>query len=249
MDKQAAFREAMSNAGIDPPAEILSDGSLHRFHVSGDKPRSENGWYVFHDGDTTAGAFGCWKRGISETWSDREYRSLTTEEKEHYTKRMELIGRQRNAEQAERRAECIAKAESMLKAAHDVKADHAYLLKKNIKPYGARQLKDMLLIPSRKQKTLTGLQIIMPDGSKKFLTGTEKAGAYLPINGKGKTVYLVEGWATGCTIHELTCASVIVCFDCGNLEPVAIAIKKKRQVVVLKCPTKNKCNLFILKSA
>jgi len=84
----------------------------------------------------------------------------------------------------------------------------AYLIKKNVKPYEAKQLKDMLLIAVRVGKTLTGLQIIMPDGTKKFLTGTEKGGAYLAIPGTGKTVYLVEGWATGCTVHELTGAPV-----------------------------------------
>ena len=123
------------------------------------------------------------------------------------------------------RAACRTKARKMLEAANDVSADHAYLVKKGIKPYGARQLKDMLLIPVYKSKVLTGLQIIQPDGSKKFLTGTEKAGAYLAIKGKGRAIYLVEGWATGCTVHELTDATVIVCFDCGNLEAVAREIR------------------------
>lgn len=220
------FKQAMRSAGIEPPPEIIADGKLHRFTVADDKPRSENGWYIFHNGDLPAGAFGCWKRQVNETWNGREYRSLTADEKTCHNANMEAIKRQREQAQREVGAACIAKAESMLKAAGDVKANHAYLVRKNIKPYESRQLKDMLLIPVRKEKTLTGLQIIMPDGSKKFLTGTGKTGAYLAIPGTGKTVYLCEGWATGCTIHELTGAPVIVCFDCGNLEPVATAVKK-----------------------
>jgi putative DNA primase/helicase len=114
----------------------------------------------------------------------------------------------------------------MLAAAHDVSADLAYIVAHGITPYIARQLRDMLLIPVYKSKVLTGLQIITPE-SKKFLTGTEKAGAYLAIKGKSKTVYLLEGWADACKVHELTGATCIVCFDCNNLEVVAREIRSK----------------------
>lgn len=225
---QENFKLAMRNAGIEPPATIEADGKLHRFTVADDKPRSENGWYVFHgDGSLPAGAFGCWKRQVNETWSGKEYRTLTTEEKAAYSAKMEAIKQQREQEQIARRVECISKAQSMLKSAKEPDASHAYLTKKGIKPFGAKQLDDLLLVPIRKNKELTGLQIITQDGTKRFLSGTEKHGAYLAIAGNGDTVYLCEGWATGCTIHEATGATIIVCFDCGNLEPVAKEIKAK----------------------
>jgi len=52
------FEQAIRNSGIEPPAEIIPDGNIHRFHVAGDKPGSQNGWYALHQGDPASGAFG-----------------------------------------------------------------------------------------------------------------------------------------------------------------------------------------------
>ena len=46
-----AFRQAIQNTGIDPPAETIADGDLHRFGVK------KNCWYVLHADDLAAGAF------------------------------------------------------------------------------------------------------------------------------------------------------------------------------------------------
>ena len=77
------FRQAMRQAGISPPTTIYADGILHRFHVEGDKLRSENGWYVLHDsGSFQNAAFGWWKNpGESHNWTSREYKTFTDEEK------------------------------------------------------------------------------------------------------------------------------------------------------------------------
>ena len=43
------FYEVMRKSGIEPPTDIIADGTLHRFHIQGDKPRSGNGWYILHN--------------------------------------------------------------------------------------------------------------------------------------------------------------------------------------------------------
>jgi len=227
-DPAELFNEAMRNAGLDPADLPTADGIFHRFQDRQDKAGKKNGWYILHGDDLPAGVFGHWSLlPDGQRWQSKPDNTLTPQERNQIKERTEQSRAARDKARDEIRAACRAKAEKMLAAAHDVSADHAYLVKKNVKPYGARQLKDMLLIPVYKSKTLTGLQIITPDGVKKFLTATEKAGGYLAIKGKGKTVYLVEGWATGCTIHELTGATVIVCYDCQNLEAVANEIRSK----------------------
>ncbi|MBV5341836.1 MAG: DUF3987 domain-containing protein [Deltaproteobacteria bacterium] len=222
------FTQAMRNARLDPAEVPTADGTFHRFQDRQDKAGKKNGWYVLHVDALPAGMFGHWSLlPDGQRWQSKPDNTLTPKERNQIRERIEQLRTDRDKARDEVRSFCRNKAEKMLEAAHEVNADHPYLFKKNIKPYGAKQLKDMLIIPVRKGKTLTGLQIIMPDGSKKFLTGTEKAGAYLVINGKGKTVYLIEGWATGCTIHELTGATVIICYDCQNLEAVASEIRLK----------------------
>ncbi len=221
------FTEYMRSNGCDPEEPLIDDGILHA-HVRDrqDRPGKKDLWYILHGDDIPAGSFGHYSRlqdGIN--WQAKADNTLTTEQREQANKRRKEAQIERDKALQEVRAVCRTKAAKMLGSAHDAKADHPYPLKKNNKPYGAKQLRDMLLIPLYKSKILVGLQIIMSDGSKKFLTGTEKAGAYFVIKGNGKTVYLVEGWATGCTVHELTGATVIICFDCGNLLEVGKTIR------------------------
>src|SRR5262249_21292098 len=64
------LRAAMNAAGIEYTSEIYCDGKLHRFKAEGDHAR--NCWYVLYEGPPAAGVFGCWKRGLKETWCERD---------------------------------------------------------------------------------------------------------------------------------------------------------------------------------
>lgn len=223
------FTDAMRRTGIEPPADIQADGTLHRFHISGDKPRSENGWFVLHD-NPPAGAFGSWKhKDFSHTWSAKEYLSLTTEEKVRYKRNMEAQKQQREAEQVRIHAEARQKATDIWNHSEPAATDHAYLVKKQIKPHGLKQSKRALVCPVRNvNQELVGLQYINPDGSKRFLTGTPKKGSYHALGDRPKAeLYLCEGYATGATIHEATGQPVAVAFDSGNLQPVAEQLRNK----------------------
>ncbi len=227
------FAATMRSAGISPPGNICADGILHRFHVEGDRKQTTNGWYVLHD-DPLAGAFGNWKSGISETWSSKEHRTFTPEEKTQYRANMEAQKRQREAETAKIHAECRKKSKAIWEQAKQAPVDHPYLIRKKVKPHGLRLYKDSLLVPVRDGGgTIHGLQFIAPEkdtaGRDKFFkTGTLKEGHYFSIGGKPETVlYLAEGYATGATIHEATGEPVAICFDAGNLKPVAEVLRAK----------------------
>lgn len=227
-DPVELFTDAMRNAGLDP-AELPEANGVFHGHVQDrqDRPGKKNLWYILHSDGVPAGMFGHYVLlPDGQRWQAKPDNTLSPQERNQIKERIEQSRAARDKERDEVRAACRAKAEKMLAAAHDVSADLAYIKSHKITPYGAKQLRDMLLIPLYKQKALTGCQIITP-GGKKFLTGTEKAGAYLVIRGKGKTVYILEGWADACKVHELTGATCIVCFDCGNLEAVAREIRAK----------------------
>jgi putative DNA primase/helicase len=222
------FKRAMHDAGIEPPADIIADSELHRFTVPGDKSRSDNGWYCFHADEPAAGAFGCWKRGISGTWCSMEPSTMTATEKAGYSAKLEAMKRQREADRQAVQAECRKKSAELWQAAHDIDAEHLYIKAKQIKPYGVKQLKESLLVPVRNSAgNLNGLQFIGPDGVKKFKTGTAVAGCYLSIGKPNGKVLIAEGYATGATLHEVTGQAVAVAFDCGNLKPVAAALRAK----------------------
>lgn len=228
------FIEAMQQAGIAPPSNIQADGDLHRFHIEGDKPRSKNGWYVLHD-NPPAGAFGSWKLNVSETWNSKAYTTFTDAEKAQCRANMEAVKRQREEVQQRVHAECREKSEAIWKKSHSASKEHSYTLKKGLKDsYGVRKYRGSLVVPVRDGKgTLHGLQFILPEKDeagldKYFVTGTNKKGHYHSIGGKPESVlYLAEGYATAATIHEATGEPVAVCFDAGNLKPVAEVLRSK----------------------
>lgn len=212
--------EACNHTGVEYK-EVPLDGKWYTTPVTGKGGKNAAGRIkLFSDGQ--GGTVHNWVTGDKITfWYNTPAKQTTAQREE----RAARIAAEKQKEEV-RKAKCRAIAPKILKAATDADPNHPYLLKKQVKPHGIKQSGDRLLIPVKKGKILTGLQVIYPDGSKKFLTGTEKQGAYFPINGSKGTVYLCEGYATGATIHEATGATVLTCFDCGNLKPVALEARK-----------------------
>ena len=105
-DYKGEFLCAMRSAGIDTQEEIFADGILRRFRVDGDKAGTKNGWYVLHGDDLQHGRFGCHKRGIDETWSARDSKTFTPEEKAVFAAKMEESKKQRDEDLAKLNNEC-----------------------------------------------------------------------------------------------------------------------------------------------
>lgn len=224
MNNIEKFAAAMQESGIQPPRNIITDGKIHRVHVSGDKPGTENGWYVcFVSGTLAAGAYGCWKRGINEKWCNKSQGKLSTKENAAYQE----MQRKHDKEQERRHAECREKAKDIWKrATKEGVEDHPYAERKEVKPLNVRIDKnDDLLIPIRDtEKTLHGLQFISPDGTKKFMPGSAIKRNFFLLGKdpeKASALIICEGWATGCSVRQATKLPVVVAFNAGNLKPVA----------------------------
>ena len=226
MDHISAFRDAISAAGITPPDTIHDDGKRHRFSSNG-RPRDESGWYILHGDDRPAGAFGCWRSQISATWKhDQPRKEFSLEERKAWAERKRQVEQAREAEIAEAAAYAAKQAATEWASAGE--GAHPYLERKQIQLIGARVQKDVLLVPMKHSaRELVGLQRIYPDGSKRFIKGTPKAGAYTTLGTTARTgtVVICEGYATGVSIHMATGFCTVVAFDCGNLEAVARKIR------------------------
>jgi putative DNA primase/helicase len=223
------FREAMRRISVEPPSEIIADGKLHRFYVHGDKPKSLNGWYILHGDDPPAGQFGCWKRGISESWCAKEYRTLTPEEKARYAANMGAAKKAREAELAKIQADCRKWCADAWEKCRDATNERPYLVRKRVNAYGLRLLREMLLVPVQDMAgTIHGLQFIQNDGSKRFKTGTAKEGHFYPIGEMTDDIAVIcEGYATGASIYQATGHMVFIAFDAGNLLSVSREVRKK----------------------
>ncbi len=70
------FRKKMNRAGFNPPFEIKADGNFHRFSTNG-KPDDDAGWYVLNEYPIAVGSFGCWRSGMTVSWSAVEQSDMT----------------------------------------------------------------------------------------------------------------------------------------------------------------------------
>lgn len=221
------FSAAMADAGIVTNEQIIADGSLHRIHVEGDKRGTKGGSYTLHLDGKPSGYFEHFKTGIKSTWSlsgKREPMSFAMREQ------IEADRRQRQAEQQQRHAEAADKAAFIWNKAKPIttQSEHSYLVAKRIQPHKARLFRDALVVPIYSQnKQLVNLQLIQPDGTKRFLSGGKKKHCFSVIGkpAAGRPILICEGWATGVSLYEHTGHFVVVALDAGNLEAVALVIR------------------------
>ncbi len=222
------FQSAIAAAGLPVPEVIHGDGTLHRYSTNG-KRSDQSGWYVLHDeGDLPAGAFGCWRAGVSQNWCSKDVGTLTPAQRSAHQQRMQAIAQQREADKAQRQQDAAVAAAKRWDAATTAPADHPYLVRKGIKPHGSKAEGEALLIPLRDASTtLHSLQAIGPEGDKRFQPGGRTKGCYYAI-GKPKGLLIVcEGFATGASIHEATGHAVACAMNAGNLLEVAQALHGK----------------------
>ena len=131
---------------------------------------------------------------------------------------------------------------------------HAYLERKGVKSHGLRYGRfDVTRIdPNTGEVTVVSLQALLmpimdrsrkiwtlqafsakPDGRKSLLKNGRKSGNFFVIGSKplmtdDRPVFiLVEGYATGASVHEATGHMVMVCVDAGNMRNVARQLRER----------------------
>lgn len=220
------FRAAIHGAGLHPPDVIEPDGKLHRFASNG-KRGDDAGWYVLHDDGIPAGAFGDWRTGASESWRADIGRRLSPQEEAQHRARLATMRREREAEEAERKAESREKAAAIWQAAITAPDDHTYLRTKGIKAHGLRVHDGALVVPMRDGAELHSLQFIAGDGGKRFLAGGRVSGCYFPMGKPDGVLCIAEGYATAASIYEATGYAVAVAFNAGNLMAVTRSLRER----------------------
>lgn len=222
-DPAVTFGDVLAQAGLIPQ-DIQADGVLHRCKC-GCKPNGDaSGWYVLYDDRLPAGAFGCWRCGIDETWRAESGRKLSEPEREEMRRRRA----QRERDRTEAREQAKQKAKAVWESANPETGEHRYLRAKQVGAHGIRTNGSNLLVPVRDASgALHQIQYIDPNGEKRFLAGGAIAGHYHAIGKPNGVIVIAEGYATGATIHEATGHACAVAFNAGNLRPVAEAIKSK----------------------
>jgi len=225
-DPTEQFRVAILAAGLTPPDEIHGDGKLYRFASNG-RRGDDSGWYLLHVDGIPAGAFGCWREGFTQQWCSKTPDTMTQAEREAHRQRVEAMRQQRQADTLQRQQQAAQVATQRWQAASPATA-HPYLTSKGVQTHGVKLEGEALLIPMRDTAgTLHSLQVIDPEGGKRFQPGGRIKGCYHSIGKPDGVLIVCEGYATGASIHEATGQAVAVAFNAGNLEAVAIALHQK----------------------
>lgn len=231
MDIINRFLEAMVVNGITCHDEIIADGALHRFNVAGDSNGSQNGWYILHSDGIPSGAFGCWKRGVTESWCSKSKNELSSHEWQAFQTRVsEAKEKQENAKALAYKA---AKEEAARILANSSPASdaHPYLQKKGVSSYSLYvDSRNYLIIPIYINDALQSLQFISPNGDKLFLKDGKISGGYFVIGEiphDPPKLYIGEGYATCMTVYLAIGFPVICAFNCGNLLKVAQSFRER----------------------
>ncbi|MGY6278312.1 toprim domain-containing protein [Methylomonas sp. MgM2] len=218
-----AVRADMAAHGVATDDKLIADGVLHRAHAEGDKVGTLNISYLIHTDGNPSWYFEYFPRSIKQTGSlSGERKRLSLSER----RQVEDERKKRQYERKQRQREAAEKARGIWRRTNPVPStqNHAYLIKKGVKPYQIRQYRGSLVVPLyNESRELVNLQFISADGDKRFLAGGKKKGCFSVIGNSTdiERLLICEGWATGASLHEELGVFVMVAMDAGNLEPVA----------------------------
>jgi putative DNA primase/helicase len=220
------FEQALRLSGLFPKS-IVPDGKWKRCPTE-DHPHKRNGAYVLH-----ADGRGYWRNwavddGVN-SWKDDN----TTQAKPIDKARIQA---QRDRER-QYRVQAIKSAREFWNRANPLSLHHPYLKEKGLTPvgcFGLRTLDGLLVIPVLLGGSLISVQTIAPDGTKRFWPGAPvKSGSYVIKRERAPVTIFCEGLATGLALYQsIRSASVVVCFDAGNLLPVIEFMKPSGSVVI-----------------
>ena len=220
------FRTAIADAGLTPPENIRADGELMRFASNGQQG-DDAGWYVFYADGVPTGVFGCWRESFKKSWCSKSLWSMTIAERHAHRLRVMAMREKREADLKLRQEQAQKTASARWHAGHPI-TTHPYLSAKDVQAHGVRAEGEALLIPMRDTSgTLHSLQVIDPEGGKRFHYGGKVKSCHHIIGKPDQVLIVCEGYATGASIHEATGHAVAVGFNAGNLQPVAEALHQK----------------------
>lgn len=250
-DHAVIIQQACFNlTGYAPPLHtVLSKlGRFIRFSTNGrsdDKSGSlkvfdAGGHYVYIVKDHRTGLT---RKGTTQTKEDK----LLTPQERHKLRLQRVELERKATARAARKRRMLSAMVKYIWAACVKPADwtkpHAYLSKKHVPALNVRRYtspkRDVLVLPMVNlwSGQLESLYLIYPNSFKRPLKGTQFKGLCMAIGSNlaaASVIWLVEGYATGLSLHNSTGEPVVVAFAASNLEAVAGALVSRYPTAKVK---------------
>lgn len=224
----AGLADAISSLGMIPPETVKVAGWTTCAGAGKGKGNQAGRIKLFDD--LEGAIIWDWSTGFVETWR-AQHRHFTCEERGAFRRQMAETRRQAEREQAEAWSHAAARAQDLWRKAQPANPEHEYLKAKQVAPRCARQSGPRLVLPIVGWNgELSSLQFIGPDGGKLMLKGGRKRGCFIPVHGQrgAERILIAEGFATAATLADAEPqALVLAAIDAGNLEPVAVEVRKQ----------------------
>lgn len=214
-----SFDEFIRSHGYEPKSYAIA-GKFFRFGIN-------NAVSAKLFDDEKAGYLHDWRTGEKFYWFSNSDQLSPTE----FAVRKQESQSLKQAHEAKRSvayANASKQAEKLFNAAPIASDDHPYLVRKQVKGYGIKQLNGELLIPVYLViGDMQSIQFIDKAGGKKFLKGAKVSGGchFIGEIAIDKPIYICEGYATAVSVFEDTKCLTIVAFNAGNLFNVATEIR------------------------
>ena len=233
IDPREEFSRALLDAGLKLETYPVMDGQIHRVPVMGGKSGAKDGAYCGYEDGRPNGWYQNHKTGQQGKWVANGH---TLTEPARNELRQEAAENLAAAESERQEQQEKAKKRAYAKWMNaEVAQEHPYLSKKDIEPLDVRQDKHgNLIVPGYDLESgrIQTLEYINQEGAKWYEKGCPKKGAVCVLPNKealkeADVVLMVEGYATGASVHLATGLPVAVAFDAGNIKDAARAIKAK----------------------
>ena len=186
-----------------------------------DRYGEKSGWYVFNQtGDYQNCVWGNWRSALQGKWSNIDPNDLNPTQRQKLKSDLDEAKKKSEAEKKKRQDE-VAEDVQRRFGSYDNITEHPYLDAKQIKnDYGFKGYKGTLVIPVYSiTGELRSLQYIDKNSQKRFVSSSEIKGNVFPIGfnlnslADLESIIVVEGVATGISVHLATNKPVIVVFS------------------------------------
>lgn len=215
------IEQAFAQVGLEAPK--INGSKIIRFSTNGSS-HDKAGWLRIFE-DNTGAAFGDWRTGEVYCWQQaREGERKTYEEVRALKQAAEVQRAKAEAERQQEYADAAEQAADYISECQPAEV-HPYLERKRIDPCGALAHGDMLVLPVVGPDGVQSLQRIDPEGTKKFMPKGKISGGSFTIGEPTNRIVIVEGFATGASIHMATGLQTVVAFNAGNLKAVAMVVR------------------------
>jgi putative DNA primase/helicase len=221
-------------------SDIFIEGTINWATDEFQRFSSKNHWnrkrhlfvVLFHGG----ASFGDWRDPVNwKTVWEKSWKELSFNEKRAREEHVLRLKREKELLRAHAiwRAELFLSHQTFLgPTCKEASQEHFYIISKRIIPYGAYQCRSYLILPIHDiNGALQSLQYIKKDGFKRFKKHASPKNGFILLGDKiitkDDTLWICEGWATGCSIYETINQPVVCSLGASNMESVAYQLRLK----------------------